>query len=240
MEKKPVIYAWVFARGGSKGLPGKNIRVLGGKPLIAYAIDLGNQSCLIDKVFVSTDDPDIAAVAKEYGAEVPFLRPEHLASDDAPERLAWRHAIEWVKSSEYQDMDIMVSLPTTAPLRTLEEVEEAIVYYEKGWDTVISVSPTERHPSFNMVNVENDGSLSLVCLPAEVKACRQDFRKVYNIATAFYVSSPDFVMHAESYWDGRVGAVEIPAQHAVDIDTPMDFEFAEFLLRRRSVNDEIT
>ena len=234
MQKKPVAYAWVFARGGSKGLPRKNIMPLAGRPLIAHAIEVGLRSELIDKVFVSTDDPEIADVAREYGAEVPFIRPADLASDQAPERLAWRHAVEWVAQSGLPSMDIMVSLPPTSPLRTVEEVDQGIARFnEGGWDTVISVSRSERHPSFNVVNMVADGNVELV-IPLDGRAARrQDFDSVYDIATAFYVTSPAFVMRTDSFWEGRVGAVEIPVEHAVDIDGKLDFEFAEFLLQRK-------
>lgn len=233
-REKPVVYAWIFARGGSKGLPRKNLRELGGKPLIAYAIEAGLKSGLIDRVFVSTDDVEIAEVAKRYGAEVPFLRPTELASDRAPERLAWRHAVEWVNASGLPGMDVMVSLPPTSPLRTVEEVERGILrFIEGGADTVIAVSRSDRHPSFNMVNLTTDGTVDLV-LPLQQKgARRQDFPTVYNISTAFYVTSPAFVIKADSFWDGVTCAIEIPAEHAVDIDTLMDFQLAEALLQLR-------
>ena len=236
MQGKQVVYAWIFARGGSKGLPRKNSLPLAGKPLIAHAIDTGMQSELIDKVFVSTDDPEIAEVARQYGAEVPFLRPAELASDQAPERLAWRHAVEWVKQSDLPAMDVMVSLPPTSPLRTVNEVNQGIArFLEGGWDTVLAVSRSERHPSFNVVNMAGDGAVGLVNPPEKRGARRQDFDPVYDIATAFYITSPDFVMSTDSFWDGRVGAVEIPVEHAVDIDSQLDFEFAEFLLKREQV-----
>ena len=234
MQKKPIVYAWIFARGGSKGLPRKNVMPLAGMPLIAHAIESGLRSEWIDKVFVSTDDPEIADVAREYGAEVPFLRPSALASDQAPERLAWRHAVEWVDQSGLPAMDIMVSLPPTSPLRTIEEVNRGIEQFmDGGGDTIIAVSRSDRHPSFNVVNVAGDGRVSLVNPPESKGARRQDFDPVYDIATAFYITSPEFVMRTDSFWDGRVGAVEIPVEHAVDIDGELDFEFDEFLLHRK-------
>jgi N-acylneuraminate cytidylyltransferase len=233
MQIKPIVYAWIFARGGSQGLPGKNIKLLDGKPLIAYAIETAMQSKFIDRVFVSTDDQSIAAVAVEYGAEVPFIRPSELASNWAPERLAWRHAVEWVNSSGLPSMDVMVSLPPTAPLRTVEEVDRGIEQFISGnWDTVLAVCSTNRHPSFNVVRVGDDG-LTELAVPQESKATRrQDCPPLYDITTAFYVTSPTFVLRVDSFWDGRVGAVEVPGSHAVDIDTALDFEFAEFLMKK--------
>ena len=234
MPSKPLVYAWIFARGGSKGLPRKNLLELGGKPLIAHAVEAGLKSEWINRVFVSTDDAEIAETAKKYGAEIPFMRPAELASDGAAERLAWRHAIEWVKAAGLPDMDVMVSLPPTSPLRTVDEIDRGIRHFcAGGVDTVIAVSRSDRHPSFNMVNVKADGTVGLVMPPSRKGARRQDFPPVYDISTAFYVTAPAFVLKTDSYWDGVTAAIEIPAEHAVDIDTLVDFRLAEALLRAR-------
>ena len=236
MDKKPVIHAWIFARGGSKGLPGKNIRPLKGKPLIAYSIETARKSRYIREVFVSTDSPDIAAIAEQFGAVVPFLRPAELASDTANERLSWRHAVEWMRSQDqYPPMDIMVSLPTTAPLRTPEEVDEAIELYLKGQaDTVIAVSKSAQHPAFNMVYVDDDKNAKVI-LSQYVKWVpnRQAYPTAYDITTAVYVSGSDFILKTDSYFDGRVQAIVIPEDHGIDIDTLMDFQQAELLLEER-------
>jgi N-acylneuraminate cytidylyltransferase len=233
-EKHPIVYAWIFARGGSKGLPRKNVRKLGGRPLIAHAIETGMRLERIAKVFVSTDDCEIAEAARGYGAEVPFIRPAHLADDRSPERAAWRHAIEWLEASGLPAMDVLVSLPCTSPLRTVDEVSRGIErFLEGGWDTVLAVSRSNRHPSFNMVNMAENGMIRLFDTPPNILARRQDFKPVYDIATAFYISSPRFIMQADSIWEGSVGAVEIPAEHAIDIDGELDFDFAEFLYAKR-------
>jgi len=236
MDKKPVIHAWIFARGGSKGLPGKNIRPLKGKPLIAYAIETARKSRFIQEVFVSTDSPDIAAVAEQYGAIVPFLRPAELASDTANERMAWRHAIEWMRSQDqFPPMDIMVSLPPTAPLRAPEEVDKAIELYLKGEsDTVIAVSESARHPAFNMVYVdENKYAKVILSQYVEWVPNRQAYPKAYDITTAVYVTGSDYVMENDVYLKGRVRAIIIPEDHGIDIDTLMDFQQAELLLEER-------
>ena len=236
MDKKPVIHAWIFARGGSKGLPGKNIRPLKGKPLIAYAIETARKSRYIQEVFVSTDSPDIAAVAEQYGAVVPFLRPAELSTDTASERLAWRHAIQWMRSQDqFPPMDILVSLPTTAPLRTPEEVDEAIELYLKGdADTVIAVSESARHPAFNMVYVdENKYAKVILSQYEEWVPNRQAYPKAYDITTAVYVTGVDYVMESDVYLKGRVRAITIPEDHGIDIDTLLDFQQAELLLEER-------
>ena len=118
---KAFIVAVIFARGGSKGVMRKNIRPLAGKPLIAYAIEVARASRWIDQVVVSTDDPEIAAVAQHYGAEVPFMRPSELARDDSPEWLAWRHAIRTLGAGQGRAIDVFVCVPATSPLRAVEE-----------------------------------------------------------------------------------------------------------------------
>lgn len=236
MDKKPVIHAWIFARGGSKGLPGKNIRPLKGKPLIAYAIETAKKSRFIKDVFVSTDSPDIAAVAEQYGAIVPFLRPAELAGDKSPECLAWRHAVNWMRSQDqYDPMDIMVSLPTTAPLRTAEEVDQAIELFLKGEaDTVIAVSKSARHPAFNMVYVDENGyAQTILSKYVEWVPNRQAYPPAYDITTAVYVFDVNFIMEHDVYLQGRVQAIVIPEDHGIDIDTLMDFQQAELILNEQ-------
>ena len=236
MDKKPIVHAWIFARVGSKGLPGKNIRPLCGKPLIAYAAELAGKSRYISGCFVSTDSPEIAAVAERYGATVPFLRPAELAQDRSPERLAWRHAVEWNRHQDkYEKMDIMVSLPATAPLRTIEEVDQAIELFMVGEaDTVIAVSRSSHHPAFNMVYLDDRGYAKTILSKYEkFVSNRQSYPAAYNITTAVYVTAPDFVMQADRYMDGRVQALTIPEEDGIDIDTLLDFKIAEAIMRER-------
>ena len=124
--------AFIFARGGSKGLPGKNIRMFAGKPLIAWAIEHAHKAEGIGRVIVSTDSEEIAAVASQYGAEVPFMRPSHLAKDDSPEWLSWRHALEFIRNDEGSLPDAMVSVPVTAPLRQPVDVERCLELFSEG------------------------------------------------------------------------------------------------------------
>jgi len=236
MAKKPVIYAWIFARGGSKGLPGKNILPLNGIPLIAYAINVAKKSRFIKEVFVSTDSADIAAVAEQYGAVVPFLRPPELASDTASERMAWRHAVKWMRSQDqYEPLDILVSLPATAPLRTADEVDAAIeLYLQGGADTVITVSKSSRHPAFNMVYVNEDGyARTILSDYVDWVPNRQAYPIAYNIAGSVYVSGADHIMENDVYLLGKVRALTVPEDHGIDIDTLIDFQQAELILNEQ-------
>ncbi len=235
MARNQNIVAFIFARGGSKGLPGKNIRPFAGKPLIAWAIEHAQAVSRIRRVIVSTDSEDISAVARQYGAEVPFTRPAHLAADDAPEWLAWRHALEFIRNDEGTLPKAMVSIPVTAPLRQPIDIENCLDEFEQGQaDVVISVTEAHRNPHFNMVKVQPDGCVGLVIPPASSVARRQDAPAVYDMTTVVYVANPEFVMTHDSSFAGRVKAVRIPVERSIDIDTLLDFEIAEFIYQRRS------
>ncbi len=222
------IYGFIFARGGSKGVPGKNIKPLGGIPLIAHSINAAKASGMIDRIIVSTDDQGIADAAIQYGAEVPFMRPAELATDNSPEWSAWRHAIE-----EINDCDIFVSLPCTSPLRSGEDIKRCIeLYLEGNCDMVITTRKAERHPSFNMVILDDQGYASIAMPMSGTITRRQDAPKIFDMTTVAYVTSPQFIQEHNGAFQGRVKSVEIPAERAVDIDTELDFAFAEFLLER--------
>ncbi|HIG67603.1 MAG TPA: acylneuraminate cytidylyltransferase family protein [Porticoccaceae bacterium] len=226
--------AFIFARGGSKGLPGKNIRPLGGKPLIAWSIEHALSVKRVERVIVSTDSEEIAAVARDFGAEVPFMRPSELAQDTSPEWLAWRHALNYLRESTGVLPEVMVSVPTTAPLRLTVDIENCLDEYEKGnVDMVITVTEAHRSPYFNMVKTKADGTVGLVNPPQSAIAHRQDVPLVYDMATVCYVANPEFVMTHNATFEGKVKAVHVPIERAIDIDTLLDFQIAESLLNIR-------
>lgn len=218
--------AFVFARGGSKGVPGKNIRPLAGKPLIAHAIETACKSKYIERVVVSTDDKAIAAAAKAAGAEVPFMRPPELATDESPEWLAWQHAI---KNTGVKD--IFVSVPATCPFRSVEDIDRCIETLMKQYDTdvVITATPAHSNPYFTGITADKNGLVSLVASPSGRVVRRQDAPRVWNIVGVAYAARPDFVLHAQGLWDGKVRMVEVPQERALDIDTEFDFKIAELL-----------
>lgn len=226
------ICAFIFARGGSKGLPGKNIRLFGGKPLIASAIDVALKVDRIERVIVSTDSDEIAEIAVRYGAEVPFMRPSDLATDESPEIYSWRHALDYLKNSPYGMPDIMVSLPVTAPLRLPSDVDLCIDRYLRGGvDSVITVTEAYRNPYFNMVSPNGDGTLKISAQTNEIFSRRQDAPLVYDMATICYVINPNFALRHLSLFQGRVGYVTIPRERSIDIDSLYDFQIAEYLLK---------
>jgi N-acylneuraminate cytidylyltransferase len=221
-------HAFVFARGGSKGVPGKNIRQLADKPLLGHAIAIANELQEIDRCFVSTDSEEIAAVAEDFDAIV-INRPRVLAQDTSPEWLAWRHAINWVFDN-YGKFERFVSLPATAPLRMPEDVQRCMRELTDGVNAVLTMTQAQRSPWFNMVKVIDNGYLNILLDSDEQIARRQDAPQAYDLTTVAYVLCPEFVMENESLWKGRVKGVEVPQERALDIDTEFDFKIAEYLL----------
>ena len=227
--------ACIFARGGSKGVPRKNIRLLGGRPLIGHAIDVARASKLIDRVIVSTDDDEIAQVARACGAEVPFMRPAELATDQASEWLAWKHAVQFLRAEPGgQEVGCLVSVPATSPLRALEDVDAAIRAFDPATtDGVIAVREAQRNPYFNMVRIDPDGYARIVLSQTGGPVRRQDAPPIFDITTVVYVAGLDYILSSPGFYAGRIKAVEVPSSRSLDIDTEDDFAMAEFLLQRR-------
>jgi CMP-N-acetylneuraminic acid synthetase len=225
---------FIFARGGSKGLPGKNIRPIGGKPMIAWAIEQAIAVERIERVIVSTDSDEIATISKQYGAEAPFIRPAHLATDNSPELLSWRHGLEYLKETMGSMPELMVSLPATAPLRSVMDINNCLDEYERSLsDVVITVTDSHRSPYFNMVSQNSDGSFGLVNPPPATINRRQDVPVVYDMATVCYVVKSEFIMSHDSIFEGRVRGMHVPVDRAIDVDTLLDFQIAEMLFNSR-------
>lgn len=232
-EKK--ILALICARGGSKGVPMKNIRPLGGKPLIEWSIETAMKNELIDKLIVSTDDTIIAAVAERSGATVPFLRPKELAGDRSPELPVWKHALSQLDTNGGFKADYLVVLPPTAPFRSPEDINDGLdILHADNTDIVISVTESRKNPYFNMVEIDAEGYASLSKPVSSKIFRRQDAPKVYEMTTVLYAARVDFILGTSSLFDGRVKTLVVPETRALDIDTPLDFKFAEFLLENGS------
>lgn len=236
MSQKTVCF--IFARGGSKGLPGKNIKPLADIPLIAHAINCAKNIAEISEIIVSTDDEAIAKVARDYGADVPFMRPERLASDDAPEWLAWQHAVNWYETTR-GPFDCFLSLPATAPLRSQTDVVSCIKLLsdKSEIDGVITVRDSERSPYFNMVVEDEEGHAKIFASTELQVTRRQDVPPVFDILTVAYAARPKFILSASGLFSGKIGTVKVPAERGIDIDTEYDFGIAEYLISKRKVNE---
>ena len=222
--------AFIFARGGSKGLPHKNKLDLLGHPLVAYSIYIAKINPMINDVYVSTDSKDIAKIALDYGAKV-INRPNILALDNSPEFLSWKHAVEYV-TERFGEFDRFISLPPTSPLRSLKDTEECLKNLDKNTDTVITITPSNRSPWFNMVSKDDNGRVSVLLNGKEISR-RQESPEVFDITTVAYVSKPLFILNSSSIWDGSVKGVLIPKKRALDIDDSFDFLIASHLIKER-------
>ena len=227
--------AIIPARGGSKGLPGKNIRPLNGKPLIAYAVEAALKSEAIDRVIVTTDDEEIAAVAKAAGAEIPFMRPAELASDTASAVDVYLHAMDFMAELEGKRRDKFMVLLPTAPLRTSAHIDAAAALFEKEQgQTLISVSEAEVPPSWYMEmneagRIHNAG----FAVKGNVVANRQVNDTFYVPNGAIFILDYDLLKEKRTYYsDNTVGFV-MDRRDSVDIDYLEDFEYAEFLLSKK-------
>lgn len=223
------VVGFVFARGGSSGLPGKNLARLNGESLIARAIAVASAAPSIGRIVVSTDDEGIAKEALRCGAEIPWMRPAELATDAAPEWLAWQHAIATERGNG-RPVDAMVSLPATAPLRAVNDVEATIaLLLDSSFDAVITVSKARPNPLFTAVMLSSNRTIRRLSTDGSVPTRRQDAPNVYSIVPVAYAARADFVLRSASLFDGEVGALEVPAERSVDIDDAFDLHVARLL-----------
>lgn len=225
------VIATVCARGGSKGLPGKNLRPLSGKPLIVHTLEVARACPAIEAVYVSTDDPAIAETARASGAVVPFLRPEHLATDEAPKVPVVEHLVSAVEAVS-APVDIVVDLQPTSPLRTVSDIEAALAQIDAA-DLVLSVCEARDNPYFNLVERAADGAIRLC--KGEGHARRQDLPPVYALNGSIYVWRRAALRRAASagLWQaGRLEVSVMPRSRSVDIDDLEDLQWAQWLMDR--------
>jgi CMP-N,N'-diacetyllegionaminic acid synthase len=222
--------ALIPARGGSKGLPGKNIKLLHGKPMIAYAIEAALASAYITEVIVSTDDPEIYQIALSYGAEDTFLRPKELATDSSLAIDNYIYTMERLKKEYHYDIDSFIVLQPTSPLRTVEDVDSAIALFKsKNADSVISYCE-EHHPINWHKYIKNNGKLENI-FPDSLNN-RQDVKPSYYPNGAIFIFSYDLIKSGGYYSDNTYPFL-MPRTRSVDVDTLEDFEYIEFLMEKK-------
>lgn len=223
----------ITARGGSRGIAGKNIKVLGNKPLIAYTIEATKKSKLLSRTIVSTDDAEIAGVCREYEAEVPFMRPQELAQDDTPHVPVMQHAIDFMEKRDGITFDYAVIFQPTSPFRTVDDIDGTIEkLIETGADSAVAICEwTDTNP-FKAKRLEGDRVLPY--FEAETSTQRQDLPRMYKRSGAVYAIKRDTIMEGtlphDLYGRTTVG-YEVPVERSIDIDTPLDWVKAEYMLR---------
>ena len=227
--------ACIFARAGSKGLLNKNIQTFNGKPLISWAVEIALEVKQINEVFVSTDSEEIAEIARMSGASIPFMRPSELATDTSPEWHSWQHFIKFLADKDGRLPDVFLSLPATSPLRSTIDIENCLNEFKKGrTDFVVGITPSERNPYFNMVKKGEDNQVDLVIQHGDQYSRRQDSPEIFDLTTVCYVGKPTTILTKNSIFEGKVVGVEIPRERAIDIDTELDFQIAEFLFKSKA------
>jgi len=231
VSKKPNITAIIPARGGSKSVPRKNIRLLNGKPLMYYTIKEAQSSNYIHRLFVSTEDSEIAEIAKGYGAEV-VPRPVELAQDDTPSLPVYQQVIEHLEEVGTFYPDVVVILQPTSPLRTAEDIDDAIEELLRiDCDSVVSVCEAE-HPPEWMCKLEGD-RLKFMIEGGNRVTRRQDAPRTYRLNGAVYVTTRDIIMKQNMITGDDTRAYIMPLERSIDIDTDLDFKLAEILISER-------
>ncbi len=223
------IIAVIPARSGSKGLLHKNIRILGGKPLIAHSIIQAQETGIVDEIFLSTDSQEYADIAVKYGANVPFLRSEELASDSASTWACVREALDRYHTLG-KEYDIVLLLQPTSPLRTARDIIGAIKQMAlSNADAVVSVCEADHSPLWYNTLPENK-SLTGFVRPEIMAKTRQELPAYYRINGAIYAVSTSYFSKTQNIYDGNSFAYIMPKERSLDIDTQFDFSFAEYLL----------
>ena len=220
-------FAFIFARGGSKRIKNKNLQKIKNKTLLEITINQAKNLSKIHKIFLSTDSKKIASSVKNKDVEI-IMRPKFLAKDHSSEWYAWQHAIKVVKKK--YDFEKFICLPVTSPLRSNNDIIKCINKLDYKSDMIIAIQKTERNPWFNMVKTKNKNFLRLLNkIPRKFVDIRQQAPKVFDMTTVCYVTTPDYVLKNRSIFSGKVGAVIIPQERALDIDTNFDLKVARLL-----------
>jgi len=221
----------ITARGGSKGLSGKNLRLLAGKPLISWTLEAARAAECLDEIMVTTDSEDIGQVARDFGASVPFMRPAELSTDDAPSNDVVYHALKYYEDQVERSFDYFVLLQPTSPLRTATDIDGAAAYLiEKQARAVVSVSVIEHNSA--LINVlPEDASLKGFIKPELKNTRRQDMPVQYRVNGAIYIGETQlFLQDRDFIPEGSSFAYEMEQRRSIDIDSQLDFDIAEYLL----------
>ena len=235
----PGVVALITARGGSKAIPRKNIKMLAGKPLIGWTIETALHSSMLDRVIVSTDDEEIAGIAKAFGAEVPFIRPASLAQDDSTHISVVLHALEYLRETTREIPDYLLLLQPTSPCRTLDDIEKCIsLAKQSDADAVVSVCSAEKHP-YLMKCIRDDGFLEDFAKSDIQYLRRQSLPKVYAINGAIYLNRCITLINEKTFFPKRTLPYVMPPYRSLDIDTEWDFFLADKILTKEFERHEI-
>jgi CMP-N,N'-diacetyllegionaminic acid synthase len=232
----------IGARGGSQGLPGKNIRPLLGKPLIAWSIEQALATPEIDRVIVSTDSDEIATAARNAGAEVPFLRPDSIAGPSVGKFQVWQHALEACEAHYQDDYEILIDLDCTNPLRDPADISALIKQFragrDRGVEAVFSVCEARKNPYFNLVEANANGALKMSKSLGDTIVARQAAPPVFEHVASLYALAPAYLRRAQHLLDGHAEGYDIGPEKSFDVDSEIDFRIIEFLMKERHARSQ--
>lgn len=230
MYKEYTILCTVCARGGSKGIAGKNKAIVAGKPLIAYTLEVARECDYFDDIIVSTDDKEIMKICADYNISAPFKRPDHLSKDDSTKVDVIKHATDWAELNWQTKYDIVVDLSVVSPLRTIEDIKNSVeLLISENAENIFSVSPPYRNPYYNMV--ENvDGKIKLVREPLNKLSMRQNAPVVYDMNDSIYVWWKKSLFENNSIFNDTTKVYVMPRHRGVDIDDPFDLLVVSLML----------
>ena len=218
------LLALIPARGGSKGIPRKNVLELCGKPLIAWTIEAAQKSNYIDRLIVSTEDEEIADISRSYGAEVPFIRPAELAMDDTPGIDPVLHALDLLP-----EFDQILLLQPTSPLRTAEDIDGIVDFCkQQNAPVAVSVCESSKHPNWMFTCSKDERLLTFTNEP--IKLNRQELPKIYSVNGSLYYARTKWIEQSRGFYTPETLGYIMPNERSVDIDSPLDWKWAEFLL----------
>jgi N-acylneuraminate cytidylyltransferase/CMP-N,N'-diacetyllegionaminic acid synthase len=221
------------ARGGSKGVKGKNTRLLAGKPMMVHTIEQALASGIFDTLAMSSDSEEILGIAAAAGVTHLVKRPDELATDQAAKLPVIRHCVAEVERRIGRRFATLVDLDVTSPLRTTQDIREAVAQHEStGAPNLITAMPARRSPYFNLVEMRPDGSIGLAKKPETPIARRQDAPRCFDLNASIYVWSHDTLFGSETLFNPGTQLYVMPEERSIDVDSELDFEFVEFLLTR--------
>jgi len=224
----------ITARGGSKGIPYKNIKPLNGKPLICYSIDVARQFTTEENICVTTDDDKIIDVVENYGLKVPFKRPAELATDTASSNDVLLHALSFYEQ-QGKNIDVIILLQPTSPFRKVDFLREAVNLYTPAVDMVVSVKEAPANPYYNCFEENINGFLTISKTMEHPITRRQDAPKVWEYNGSIYVINPDSLKEKGMQHFTRIKKYPMSDNYSIDIDTPLDWKIAELLLQEHLI-----
>lgn len=237
MINKKEILAIIPARGGSKGLPGKNIKLLNEKPLIAHTILEAKNSRYINRIIVSTDDNAIAEIANQWGAEVPFMRCANLATDESKSNDVILDVLKWLKENDNYIPDYIMLLQCTSPLRESKHIDEAIdLLFENSADAIVSVKECEENPYWMKILVDNKIKSFINSNNAILR--RQELPNIYSLNGAIYMTKTQFFLEHKDWYGDNTIAYIMDKESSIDVDDILDFKLAELILNLRGGENE--